>query len=69
VITDDYLQEKISDISVGLSFEGFITLGTLASRYQLPLDIITDLVKGNIGDKIQGILKVLRSHFLIALFP
>eukprot|EP01041_Mallomonas_annulata_P014829 gene14829-31494_t len=57
LITSWYLDNLADAVDEIIQEKGFITIGNLAIRFNLPTDITSDMVKQRLGIKIKAVLK------------
>jgi hypothetical protein len=58
IIHQKYFQQLAKEINLIVKWDGFATYATLSSRFQLPMELISQVIKDQIGLLIQGTLRV-----------
>lgn len=58
IIHQKYFLQLAKEINLIVKWDGFATYATLSSRFQLPMELISQVIKSHLGHIIQGTLRV-----------
>jgi hypothetical protein len=58
IISKIYFQQLAKEINLIVKWDGFATYATLSSRFHLPMEFISQVIRDHIGTIIRGTLRV-----------